>query len=241
MEEGDFAWSVEEALDAVRERMTPHFPPQPADTPRPRVRYCDTNYLLLIAVIEATAGRPLAAMYDEAIFRPLGLRRTWLPGHSTPAETVPEPAAIWFHDQVVAMPLAHRSLFSVFSTAEESIRILRGLMRGGVFAKPETFGLMTNPWRRFGFPRDAAALRAPSWPIEYGRGLMRFRLPRLFTPFRPLPAVIGHTGSTGSWLFFCEELDLFLAGNVSQATAGPVPFHFVPKVLRAAGGGRLSH
>lgn len=236
VEEGDFAWSVEEALETVRGQMTPHFPPPPADAPRPKLRYCDTNYLLLIAVIETVAGRPLHTVYEEMLFRPLNLRRTWLPGHSEPADPAPEPASLWFQDRAVTMPRAHRSLFSVFSTAEESIRFLRALLRGGVFANPETFGLMTSPWRRFGFPRDAAALRAPSWPIEYGLGMMRFRLPRLFTPFRPLPALIGHTGSTGSWLFYCQGLDLYLAGNVSQVTAGPVPFHFVPKVLRTVAG-----
>jgi D-alanyl-D-alanine carboxypeptidase len=235
VEEGDFSWTREEALDTVRNRMRPHFPPPPADAPRPRPRYCDTNYLLLNALIEETAGQALHAVYGEMIFRPLGLRRTWLPGHSAPADPAPEPASLWFRDRAVALPLAHRSMHSVFSTAEESIRILRALVTGGLFLRPETFSLMRNPWRRFGFPRDAAALRAPSWPIEYGLGLMRFRIPRLFTPFRPLPAVIGHTGSTGSWLFYCEDLDLYLAGNVSQATAGPVPFRFVPKVLRAVG------
>jgi hypothetical protein len=36
----------------------------------------------------------------------------------------------------------------------------------------------------------------------------------------PAPAVIGHTGSTGSWLFQCPQLDLLLSGTVDQATAG---------------------
>ena len=69
-------------------------------------------------------------------------------------------------------------------------------------------------------------------PIEYGLGIMRFRLPRLFTGMRRMPAVIGHTGSTGAWLFYCEELDLLLAGTVDQATAGAIPYRVVPKLLR---------
>jgi D-alanyl-D-alanine carboxypeptidase len=92
---------------------------------------------------------------------------------------------------------------------------------------------MQQRWNRFGLPLDAAALRAPSWPIEYGLGLMRFQLPRFLTPLHPMPAVIGHTGSTGSWLFHCPELDVRIAGTVNQATAGAVPYRFVPKLLRA--------
>ncbi|MBU1475691.1 MAG: hypothetical protein KJ768_12605 [Acidobacteria bacterium] len=95
---------------------------------------------------------------------------------------------------------------------------------------------MQQHWKRFGQPLDSAALRAPSWPIEYGLGMMRFALPRAFTPFRPIPPVIGHTGSTGSWLFCCPAYNLLLAGTVDQATAGAVPFRtVVPKVLRAVG------
>jgi hypothetical protein len=71
-------------------------------------------------------------------------------------------------------------------------------------------------WHRFGLPKDLASLRLPGWPIEYGIGLMRFELPRILTPFRPVPAVIGHTGSLGSWLFYCPARDLYLAGTAAK-------------------------
>ena len=58
---------------------------------------------------------------------------------------------------------------------------------------------------------------------------MRVRCPK---PSRPVPAVIGHTGVTGSWLFYCPELDVYLTGTVDQFTAAGVPFRFVPKMLR---------
>lgn len=66
--------------------------------------------------------------------------------------------------------------------------------------------------------------------------MVRFALPRWLTPFRRVPAVVGHTGSTGSWLFYCEELDVLLAGTVDQGTAGAVPFRqVVGPVLHAIG------
>jgi hypothetical protein len=65
--------------------------------------------------------------------------------------------------------------------------------------------------------------------------MMRFKLPRWATPAAAVPAVIGHTGSTGSWLFHCPELDVYLAGTVDQATAGAVPYRFVPQVLTVLG------
>jgi len=112
------------------------------------------------------------------------------------------------------------------------VAFLRALIRGQVFEEPATLRLMQQRWNRFGFPLDRAALRAPGWPIEYALGMMRFRLPRAFTPLRPMPAVFGHTGSTGAWLLHCPELDVLLSGTVDQATAGGVPFRVVPEILR---------
>lgn len=79
---------------------------------------------------------------------------------------------------------------------------------------------------------DASAARAPGWPIEYGYGLMRFQMPPILTGMYRLPAVIGHTGSTGTWLFYCPEMDAYFAGVVDQGTAGAVPYRTMPKLLR---------
>jgi len=79
-------------------------------------------------------------------------------------------------------------------------------------------------FRRFGFPLDKGALRFPRWPIEYAMGMMRFRLPRFLTRVAPIPALLGHTGSTGCWLFHCPELDLYFSGSVEDITAGAFPF-----------------
>ena len=92
---------------------------------------------------------------------------------------------------------------------------------------------MLSNWHRLGLPLDRAALRSPGWPVEYATGVMRFRLPWIFTPAAAMPAALGHTGSTGCWLFFCPDLDVFLAGSVDEATAGAVPFRTVPRILNA--------
>ncbi len=233
--EGDAAWDIEDIVRMVRDRLTPHFPPQPADVRRQKVRYSDTNYQLLGAIVEAQTDRPLHEVFEDHLLRPLGLRDTHLFGHTRPLTPTPAPATLWNGDQPLDIPRALRSMSAdggLVATADDMLAFLRALIRGEVFDDPTTFGLMTQRWNRFGFPRDRASLRLPGWPIEYGLGLMRFRLPRLFTPFRPVPAVIGHTGSSGSWLFYCPALDLYLCGTVDQVSAAAVPYRFVPKLLR---------
>ena len=220
----------------VRDELVPHFAPQPPSASKPRVRYCDTNFQLLMALIESVSGRRLADVFADDIFRPLGMRHTYFPGVTEPDETPSAPPAdLWFGDKVLDLPRALVSLRSINSTAADKIVSLKGILDGSVFERPETAALLRRQWNRFGFPVDAAALRAPGWPIEYGLGMMRFELPRWASPFAAVPAVIGHTGSTGSWLFHCPELDVYLAGTVDQATAGAVPYRFVPQVLTVLG------
>lgn len=226
--EEDFAFTIEDILDFVRD-LPPHFPPQPLDAPKQKVRYCDTNFQLLIAIIEAVTGGSLHEAFSTYLYQPLGLENTYHPGTRLDA---PDPAALWVDDQPVQIPLAMRSFGDLISTADDLLRFMRGLMRGEGFDDPATLDLMMGHWNTFGFSLNPVRL-SPGWPIEYGLGMMRFKIPRLFSPFRSVPAVVGHSGATGSWLFYCEELDVLLAGTVNQLSAGAVPFRFMPKILQA--------
>jgi CubicO group peptidase (beta-lactamase class C family) len=226
--------SIATAMSVVRDDLKPHFPPQDPESERSKVRYSDTNYLLLIAMIEALYQRQLHEVFSEHIFARAGMQQTFFLGKSEPLVPVREPAALWSGAQALDIPKVLASLRSIYSTVGDQISSLRALLGGQLFDDPSTLGMVQQSWRRFGLPLDAAALRAPSSPIEYGFGMMRFALPRMYTPFRPIPPVIGHTGSTGSWLFHCPRYGLLFAGTVDEASAGAVPFRtIVPRVLRA--------
>lgn len=232
MLEGDRAWPLEDLLAIVRDDLTPHFPPQPAEAPRPKMRYSDTNYQLLMAIIEALTRQTLPEAFEAMLYRPLGLLHTFHPG-AAPLEPTLPPATLWAEDRPLEAPLALESIRDLYSTVADQLKFMRALVSGAVFDDPQTFDLMRQRFNRFGFPKDRAALRSPNWPIEYGLGLMRFRLPRLFAGMQKLPAVIGHSGSTGTWLFYCPELDLYLCGAMDQITAGAAPYRAIPKVLQA--------
>lgn len=229
---GDRAISVDELADHVRERLSPHFPPQNFAARRQKVRYSDTNFVLLVEIIEAVTGLPLHEVHRRMLQEPLALHQTYFPGHSHPLSPTLEPMMLRADGLPLNIPLIIQSTKGIYSTAEDLMAFARGLMTGKVFHKPHTLTVMMEHWRRFGFPTDKAALRAPNWPIEYSMGMMRLQIPRLLTPFSPLPAVVGHTGSTGCWLFYCPELDCLMSGTVEDVTAGAVPFRLVPKMLR---------
>lgn len=232
LEEGDMAFTLEAMADHVRDRLTPHFPPQDLSARRPRARYSDTNFMLLIAILESLTGEPLHRVHERMLFRPLGLRHSYFPGLSRPLDPTPEPMILREVGRPMRIPLFLRSIRGVYGTAADMIGFLRQLMRNTVFDDPGTLSAMTANMNRFGLPFDRAALRAPGWPIEYGLGIMRFRLPRIFSPLHPMPQVLGHTGSTGCWLFYCPRLDVFLSGGVDEVSAGALPFRIVPRILR---------
>ena len=229
LEEGDMSWSLEDLAGIVRDVNSPFFPPQPLEAKNKRVRYSDTNFQLLIAIIENMTGQPLHEAFEEMIYRPLDLQHTFHPGRAPAGPLLPA-ASVWYKERPLNIPQAMASFKDPFSTVGDLLVFMRALLRGELFDNPATVKLMHAEWNRFGFSISPVG---PGWPIEYGLGMMRMLPPRSLTPFRPFPELIGHTGATGTWLFYCPPMDILLAGDVSQITAGPVPFQFVPKILRA--------
>lgn len=232
-QDGDRRLPVDELLDYVRNRLKPHFAPQSVSGKRPRIRYSDTNFVLLAKIIESITGEPLHVVHRGLLHEPFGLKETYFFGRPQEDKEQKGTMVLRANGEPLRIPLLLQSAKSIYSTVDDMMRFVRLLMGGKIFENPETLSRMTSRWLRFGFPRDRAALRSPNWPIEYAMGMMRFQVPRLFVPFKPIPAVLGHTGSTGCWLFYCPALDVTLAGSVEDAAAGPVPFRLVPQILQA--------
>jgi hypothetical protein len=90
---------------------------------------------------------------------------------------------------------------------------------------------MHRRFNRFGFPRSMTTVQSPAWPVEYGLGMMRFAPSRAMAAGRRLPPLLGHTGSTASWLWYSPPLGLLLAGTLDQATKAAFPFRSIPSAL----------
>lgn len=222
MEGRDVGWDPTEALRIAREDLTPHFPPQPLDGRRTRRHYADTNYHLLGLIIESVTGQPLHEVVGELLLAPLGLHHTGFYGFD---EGLGEPAALYVGDREVHLPQAMRSFWAdggIVSTIDDQLDFGLALFGGAVLEDAASLELMRSGWKRIFFP------------LSYGHGMMRFALP---PPLGWLagPPVIGHSGSSGSWLFHCPARDVVLAGTVDQAANPSHPFRVMPKVLRALG------
>ena len=204
------------AIVEIAQSLKPRFPPGAAEG---RAHYSDTNYALLGAVIEAVTANSVAASFRQMIFDPLGLTDTYVFEHTTLREP---PAAFFFKDQAIEVPLAMSSFApdgGVVSTVADSVRFLRAFFDGEL-VPPARVTSMTTRWNRILFP------------LQYGSGVMRFRVPRWMSPFQAPPELIGHSGSTGSFAFYAPQRDAYVAGTVNQMDKPNRPFRLMTKMIQ---------
>lgn len=193
--------------------MTRVLPPQ-AVPGRGRSYYSDTNYQLLGAVIEAITGQTFDQALRSRICDPLGLMQTGVLAGTDMG------LAIYHKDRALPVPHLLSSMGpdgGIISTADDLLIFLRAFMQNRLFKVGNAAQM--RQWNRLFFP------------LQYGYGLMRFKLPRWLTLFRATPELIGHSGSSGSFAFYAPEPDIYLIGTFNQTDAPQRPFGFMLRVL----------
>lgn len=192
----DQGWSFDQVI-AETKRMKPAFRPGE----KGKALYSDTNYQILGRLIETVSAKTIHAALQEFIFTPLGLQKTYLYADSQDTR----PAPLYYKKNRLDVPLAMASFGTdggIVSTSAELMTFLKAFF-GGQFFPAEDFAWMKQ-WNRIFFP------------LEAGVGLTRFKLPRLFSPFKAMPEFIGHSGLSGTVAFFAPEKDIYLTGTVNQ-------------------------
>lgn len=194
-------------------RMTKALPPQAAPESG-KSYYSDTNYQLLGAVIEQATGQTYDQALQSRICEPLGLTQTGV----LQGNDIGFP--VYHKDNRLNVPQILTSMTSdggIISTMDETLIFLRAFMDGHLF-NPENAGQMCQ-WSQLFFP------------LQYGYGLMRIKLPRWMTLFRATPELIGHSGASGSFAFYAPEQDIYVIGTFNQADAPRRPIGFMLGVL----------
>ncbi len=219
----DLPVPFDEVLRIVR-TLRPAFAPQGSDLPKRKGSYSDTNYQLLGAVVEAVSGRPLHEVFASEVFDRLGLDDTAAYPHDPRSGPRTDAiASVWAKGGVRLQPdgmlRTQTPDGGIVSTLADQLRLLQGLVGGELFASPATFARMQQRFDRVFFP------------VDYGLGLMRYAPARWMSPAFRVPPLVGHTGSTATWLWWCPELEVCIAGTLDVASP-PLPFRFGPRVLR---------
>lgn len=222
LEKQDRRWTVDETIERARKDLHPNFPPGKGTS------YSDTNFQLLGKVIESVTGKTLAIVYEDFIFRPLGLKSTYLVGYDQgQAHQLAAPADVFYKNVNITKIRSNGAYWAeggIVSTADEMITFLKALNEGRIVTR-DTLKLM-HDWRRWRFP------------LEYGFGTMLFSFPQPMRLLMKMPPLWGHSGSTGSFLYYCKDSDLYLAGTIDQTDSQIKPFFLMYKAIRDIQGRR---
>jgi D-alanyl-D-alanine carboxypeptidase len=212
----DRKWTVDETIARARDSLKSHFEPGTG------TYYSDTNYQLLGKIIEKITQQPLYMIYEDFIFKPLGLRHTWLIGSpENQIDNSEHPADILYKNNIITRTRSNGAYWAdggIVSTAPEMIIFLKALNDGKIVSKG-TLDMMHN-WHEWRFP------------FRYGFGTMYFKLPPLMTKISKLTPLWGHSGSTGSFLYFSEDLNLYMAGSINEVRSNVKPFKLMGGVMR---------
>lgn len=218
----DTAWTFDDVIDITRNHQHAHFDPQDLSTPTQRARYSDTGFQLLIRILENVTSTSFPDLLTERLLTPLGLRHTWHPAGTAADPAVRKPLPLSIGQRPVDLPQTIRSSNDLYSTTSDLLTFERALVAGEPFRDAETGHALTERQNRL---RNAPVLR-------YGLGTMFFRVNRLVAPGTGPMTLVGHSGSTGTWLFTCPELDLHMTGTVDQTEARSLPFRIMAACLR---------
>lgn len=204
-------------LTANREAQRPLFSPQNLQSSRQKARYSDTGFELLFPVLESVTGMSYVQLLTERIIEPLDLRRTWLSCHAPRDADSPVPTSLYRRQQRVDMPRLMESSKDLISATGDLLTFHRAPLHGELFENPASTRIFTERRNRL---LNALVLR-------YGMGTMYFTINRWASGHRRPLSLVGHAGSTGTWLFYCPELRVHLAGTIDQVKVQAAPFRLM--------------
>jgi len=196
MSNNDVSWTFDDVVSWSKKR-SPKFAPGAAG----KAFYSDTNFQLLGRILEVIYALPIEQILKKELFDPLALINTFLYTDSSNFR----PQSIYYKSTLLNMPKAMASFKAdggIVSNSEESLKFLEAFFNNKFF--PQAYLSDLYKWNRIFFP------------LQYGAGITLFKLPRIFSPFKALPELIGHSGLSGAFSYYCPSKDLYLCGTVNQ-------------------------
>src|SRR5690606_27190172 len=109
----------------------------------------------------------------------------------------------------------------IISNAEDLMKVLKKIFEGYFYPLEKLEEL--EKWNSIFFP------------FQYGIGIQKFYTPRIFSPFKPVPDLIGHCGSTGTAAFYVPEKKIYITGAINQTERPQLLFQTILKIIQKAG------
>lgn len=207
-------WAPQEMIKFTKTKMKPHFIPGQA------YHYTDTEYVLLALIVEEISGLSLDNFFQQYIFQPLGMDGSYINLKSKPLKNQLPMAKFYVGDMELS---SIKSLSAdwggggLVSTSQDLIRFLKAFNED-IIVKKET-RLEMQHWTN------------ETLGMEYGFGIRKVSFNTIYNTDSNLK-LIGHTGSTASFLWYCPELDTYIAGTLNQLEVSKSTIRLVYDVLK---------
>lgn len=175
--------------------------------------YSNLNAILLGLIAEKVSGEPLVNLYEKYIFKPLKLSNTMV--ISVDNSVVP-----YLKSQKASRYLYASSAVAaggLVSNVRELMIFLKAFNQGVLFQKSH---LTDSDFNNIQF-----------FPLKYGAGMMSVEMPFILSPLYDAPQILGHSGMSGSFAFYCPSKDLYIVGSLNEYEANP--YSWIYKYLNA--------
>ena len=206
-------WSTGELIQFSKEKMTPHFVPSKG------YHYTDTEYVLLALIIENVSGLSLDEFFKQHIFQPLNMHSSYVNLKSSSIKNK-LPIVKFYASQYELSSLKSLSADwgggGLVSTTHDLIAFLKAFNTDKI-VKKETRLAMQN-WV------------TETKGMEYGFGIRQVSIDKLTNTESDLQ-LIGHSGSTASFLWYCPQLDTYISGTFNQLEVSKSALILVYKIL----------
>ncbi|MEQ9221333.1 MAG: serine hydrolase domain-containing protein [Cyclobacteriaceae bacterium] len=209
----DRTWTPEELIVFTKENFTPKF------VPGSGFHYTDTEYVLLALIIEKVTGLSYDQALSDYIFKPLAMNSSYINLHSKPLKGDVGMAPLYAETAEIS---GFTSLSAdwggggLVSTSEDLYQFMSALIEGELVSDAT--------WT------EMNQYTPESRGTYYGYGLRKWNLKELF-PTLPDITLIGHSGSTGSFMYYSPELDTYFTGTFNQTEMIQQHIRFLVKLM----------
>ncbi|RRQ48386.1 class A beta-lactamase-related serine hydrolase [Maribacter algicola] len=210
----DKSWSPEEMIRFSKEKMKPHF------VPGDGYQYTDTEYVLLALLVEKVSGLSLDEFFKQHIFQPLGMGSSYI--------------------NLKSSSLKNERPIAKFYVGETELSSYKSLSAdwggGGLVSTTQDLITFLEAYNTNKLVKKNTCQEMQQWVnetvgMEYGYGIRKVSFKNLFDDDTNLE-VMGHTGSTASFLWYCPQLDTYIAGTLNQLEASKGTLNLVYAILK---------
>lgn len=209
-----YFWQPEELIAFTRENFNARFAPGTG------YHYSDTEYVLLGLIIQRLSNMPLHQFFRERIFAPLEMTSSWMHLRSEAIDqSTPAMAAFYAGSDDISGLTSLSADWAgggIVSTSGDLFRFMSGLMNGKLVSEKSL--------------EHMQAWIPESYGTQYGYGLRQWDL-ESFAPELAGLTIIGHSGTSSAYMYYCPELDTYLTGSFNQIDFKKDHIKFIMEVL----------